>query len=93
MNISWLYCKWSHKGEQGKKGQASSAGPTLNEPKVLKNSDFGSLQVINMLIYIDTRSKKQMVANYTYVFNSEQQIRNNIFYNVFRAKLYNKYFM
>lgn len=47
MNISWLYCKWSHKGEQAKKGQASGTGPSQNEPKVLKISDFSSLQVIN----------------------------------------------
>lgn len=34
-----------------------------------------------------------MVANYIYIFNLEQQIRNNIFNHVFRAKLYKKYFM
>lgn len=57
--------KWFHNGEQAKKGQASRTGPTQNEPKVLKNSDFSSLQMINMLIYMDICSKKQMVANYS----------------------------
>lgn len=42
---------------------------------------------------MDICSKKQMVANYINVFNLEQQIRNSIFNNVFRAQLYNKYFM
>lgn len=42
---------------------------------------------------MDICSKKQMIANYIYVFNLEQQIRNSIFNNVFRAKLYIKYLM